>query len=256
MNKFGLMIPKVENHDNVMHQCKQRGNRSRTWSSDSGCEVGCDHTRLITNTMDESIQSWADMLEKVVSLEVSKAKEIISWAKYYEGKFCLLCPQDVTDYPIGGTDEEEEVDSCKRQVGEIMDSTTAMVEAVNSTLEDNICRSFDFLADNVDTIEKKQKRHEAFSDGVIERDRGVTKIMQNDLEETEKNKIETDIFDDWDWSSIEFNEFEQITVASTLKDYKNLYIKIKKEDLIAWKDPNGEDLLMEYKKTCQISPRS
>jgi len=248
MNKFGLMIPKVENHDNVMHQCKQRGNRSRTWSSDSGCEVGCDHTRLITNTMDESIQSWADMLEKVVSLEVSKAKEIISWAKYYEG----------------GTDEEEEVDSCKRQVGEemvdsckrqvgeIMDSTTAMVEAVNSTLEDNICRSFDFLADNVNTIEKKQKRHEAF----IERDRGVTKIMQNDLEETEKNKIETDIFDDWDWSSIEFNEFEQITVASKLKDFENLYIKIKKEDLIAWKDPNGEDLLMEYKKTCQISPRS
>ena len=235
---------------------------------------------MITNTMDESIQSWADMLEKVVSLEVSKAKEIISWAKYYEGKCFLLCPQDVTDYPTGGTDEEEEVDSCKRQVGEdmvdsckrqvgeemvdsckrqvgeIMDSTTAMVEAVNSTLEDNICRSFDFLADNVDTIEKKQKRHEAFSDGVIERDRGVTKIMQNDLEETEKNKIETDIFDDWDWSSIEFNEFEQITVASKLKDFENLYIKIKKEDLIAWKDPNGEDLLMEYKKTCQISPRS
>ena len=59
---------------------KQRQKRIRTWSSDSGCDVACNYTDMAANIMDESMQSWTSMLEKVVRQEVAKAKEITTWA--------------------------------------------------------------------------------------------------------------------------------------------------------------------------------
>jgi hypothetical protein len=75
---------------------KQRQKRIRTWSSDSGCDVACNYTDMAANIMDESMQSWTSMLEKVVRQEVAKAKKIANWVKEeitnsLKGKlFCLF----------------------------------------------------------------------------------------------------------------------------------------------------------------------
>jgi hypothetical protein len=55
---------------------KQKQKWIRTWSSDSGCD-----TDMAASIMDESIQSWTSMLEKVVRQEAAKAKEITNWTK-------------------------------------------------------------------------------------------------------------------------------------------------------------------------------
>ena len=60
---------------------KQKQKRIRTWSSDSGCDVECNYTDIAASIMDESIQSWTNMLKKVVRQEVSKAKEITNRVK-------------------------------------------------------------------------------------------------------------------------------------------------------------------------------
>ena len=60
---------------------KQRQKRIRTWSSDSGCDDAYNFTDMAASIMDESMQSWTSMLEKVVREEVAKAKKIANWAK-------------------------------------------------------------------------------------------------------------------------------------------------------------------------------
>ena len=79
MNSLNSRNHITGNHGN---NCKkQNQKRIRTWSSDSGCDVECNYTDMAASIMDESIQSWTRMLEKVVRQEVAKAKEITNWTK-------------------------------------------------------------------------------------------------------------------------------------------------------------------------------
>ena len=77
MNSFNSRNHITGNHGS--NPKKQKQKRIRTWSSDSGCDV--EYTDIAANIMDESIQSWTSMLEKVVRQEVAKAKEITNWTK-------------------------------------------------------------------------------------------------------------------------------------------------------------------------------
>ena len=68
----------VSNSTNIT---KMKQKRIRTWSSDSGCDVANDYSDQMLCSMEDSIQSWTDMLEKVVRQEVGKAKSVTKWAK-------------------------------------------------------------------------------------------------------------------------------------------------------------------------------
>ena len=60
---------------------KLRLNRTRTCSSDSGCDVVCDSPDLTATIMEDCIQTWEVRLEGVVRQEVERAREVTNWAK-------------------------------------------------------------------------------------------------------------------------------------------------------------------------------
>ena len=93
MNSFNSRNHITGNHGS--NPKKQKQKRIRTWYSDSGCDI--EYTDIAANIMDESIQSWTSMLEKVIRQEVSKAKEITKWTteeieNSWKGNlFSLMC---------------------------------------------------------------------------------------------------------------------------------------------------------------------
>jgi hypothetical protein len=60
---------------------KLRQKRTRTCSSDSGCDVLCDSPDLSTTVMEDAIHTWEIRLDGVVKQEVERAREVTSWAK-------------------------------------------------------------------------------------------------------------------------------------------------------------------------------
>ena len=60
---------------------KLRLKRTRTCSSDSGCDVLCDSPDLSSTIMEDAIHTWEIRLDGVVKQEVKRAREVTSWAK-------------------------------------------------------------------------------------------------------------------------------------------------------------------------------
>ena len=60
---------------------KLRLKRTRTCSSDSGCDVLCDSPDLSSTIMEDAIHTWEIRLDGVVKQEVERAREVTSWAK-------------------------------------------------------------------------------------------------------------------------------------------------------------------------------
>merc|ERR1719318_1802410 len=60
---------------------KLRLKRTRTCSSDSGCDVFCDSLDLSSTIMEDAIHTWEIRLGGVVKQEVERAREVTSWAK-------------------------------------------------------------------------------------------------------------------------------------------------------------------------------
>ena len=84
--------PQTASHGTNLIKLRQK--RTRTWSSDSGCDVACEYSDMLSCDMDDSIQSWSSMLDRVVRQEVEKAREVTIWAKeelkhVWEGKHLL-----------------------------------------------------------------------------------------------------------------------------------------------------------------------
>ena len=66
---------------------KWRQNRVRTWSSDSGCEVGhIDHDDIV-NIVDDTNRVWNDMVNMYVQQRFNEAKDEL--INTYEGKYTL-----------------------------------------------------------------------------------------------------------------------------------------------------------------------
>ena len=60
---------------------KLRLKRTRTCSSDSGCDVFCDSPDLSSTMMDDALHTWEIRLDGVVRQEVERAREVTTWAK-------------------------------------------------------------------------------------------------------------------------------------------------------------------------------
>ena len=66
-------------HINYLPKLRQK--RTRTCSSDSGCDVLCDSPDLSTTVMEDAIHTWEIRLDGVVKQEVERGREVTSWAK-------------------------------------------------------------------------------------------------------------------------------------------------------------------------------
>ena len=60
---------------------KLRLKRTRTCSSDSGCDVFCDSPDMSSTMMEDAVHSWETRLYDVVMQEVEKARGVTNWAK-------------------------------------------------------------------------------------------------------------------------------------------------------------------------------
>lgn len=116
--------PKAVSHGPNLTKLKKK--RIRTWSSDSGCDVANEYSEQMLCSMDDSIQSWTDMLEKVCKQEVEKAKSVTRWAK-----------EEIRQFEDEGM-RNEILESFKRQLENIMLCTTDRVECVNNDVKEEM----------------------------------------------------------------------------------------------------------------------
>ena len=54
--------------------------RTRTFSSDSGCDVLFDSLDLHSHSLESTVKAWQVRLGEVVKQEVNRAEEITQWA--------------------------------------------------------------------------------------------------------------------------------------------------------------------------------
>ena len=54
--------------------------RTRTFSSDSGCDVHLEPLDLNSTSLENSVKRWQARLVKVVQQETTRAEEITQWA--------------------------------------------------------------------------------------------------------------------------------------------------------------------------------
>eukprot|EP00092_Neocalanus_flemingeri_P084798 GFUD01106575.1.p1 GENE.GFUD01106575.1~~GFUD01106575.1.p1 ORF type:complete len:750 (-),score=216.39 GFUD01106575.1:1605-3854(-) len=100
---------------------KLRLNRTRTCSSDSGCDVFCDSPDLSSTIMEDSVQTWEVRLDGVVKQEVERAREVTTWAK------------EALRHANEDEEKKQEVlESWRSQLEGIMEFTKDLVECVNN----------------------------------------------------------------------------------------------------------------------------
>ena len=208
---------------------------------------------------------------------------------------------------------QEVLGSCARQIEGIMNCTSALVETLNFHIKTGICEHFVRLPESgnrhpIEEICEEQEQCEAFYNFGFEGEENVNQRKQevvislfdyyvDDEHVTGSSKEgtvqsvklhELDIFDDWDWSSVEFDDqleekytknilhmqfYDDPQIEAVwndfnfwkleeieLKDFphfidnmleelivkERLFVNISKEDMIAWEDPRGDDLLIQY----------
>merc|ERR1711962_1336547 len=91
--------------------------RTRTCSSDSGCEVGCESP---TDLLEDTLASWTGRLEGVLGQEVARARELTAWAK-----------EALRQTEGADEDRKDEVlESWRRQMEGVMEFTADLVDCV------------------------------------------------------------------------------------------------------------------------------
>jgi len=249
--------PQSVNHGTNLPKLRQK--RIRTWSSDSGCDVACDYSDILSSIMDDSIQSWTGMLDRVVRQEVEKAKKVTSWAK-----------EEISHAREDEGMRQEILESCRRQVEGIMDRTKDLVESVNNDVKENISESLERLPasvmiDQITEADEEQELKEPYHDtsGEIKRTKRkadvqvqplkakinrhdefkqINFVLFDDIKLADEvsratteginqgqNMIELcDLFDDWDWNSDEF-DFEDLDDLDDLEKECNLHVNFYDE---------------------------
>eukprot|EP00092_Neocalanus_flemingeri_P026726 GFUD01028978.1.p1 GENE.GFUD01028978.1~~GFUD01028978.1.p1 ORF type:complete len:580 (+),score=169.14 GFUD01028978.1:34-1773(+) len=243
---------------------KLKQKRIRTWSSDSGCDVTSDNSDLLSSILDDTVQYWTDLVDRVVRQKVEMARKVTSWAK-----------EEIRHASEDEGKRQEILESCRRQVEEIMDCTKDLVESVNNDIKDNIDENLGRLSEHVliDQIvecDEDQELTEPFGIlkgmGEIEEKTGETNrskrkaefqvqsinskinrqedfrrikfvlfddidlqdnILEGANENIEKgeNLLElSDLFYNWDWNSDEFN-FVDLDEVNDIDIECNLHVK-------------------------------
>jgi len=93
--------------------------RTRTWSADSGCEVGCDSP---CDVLEETLSSWSSRLEGVVAQEIARGRELTTWAK------------DALRQIDPGDEEgrSKVMEGWRRQMEGVLEFTADLVDCVNN----------------------------------------------------------------------------------------------------------------------------
>merc|ERR1712112_75852 len=95
------------------------GQRTRTSSSDSGCEVGVESP---SDLLEDILTSWTARLEGVLNQEVARARELTVWAK-----------EALRLNESGDEERKEEIlESWRRQMEGVMEFTGDLVDCVNN----------------------------------------------------------------------------------------------------------------------------
>merc|ERR1712126_696108 len=93
--------------------------RTRTSSSDSGCEVGVESP---SDLLEDILTSWTARLEGVLGQEVARARELTVWAK-----------EALRLNESGDEERKEEIlESWRRQMDGVMEFTGDLVDCVNN----------------------------------------------------------------------------------------------------------------------------
>jgi len=100
---------------------KLRLNRTRTCSSDSGCDVLCDSPDLSSTIMEDAVHTWEIRMDGVVKQEVERAREVTNWAK-----------EAIRDASEDEERKQEILESWRNQLEGIMEFTKDLVECVNN----------------------------------------------------------------------------------------------------------------------------
>lgn len=111
---------------------KLRMSRTRTWSSDSGCDLHCDSPNLTSILMEDALNNWTFRLEEIVRQKVEKVKDLTTQAK-----------ESLKN------DEEDEyrreliLKEWRRQFEDTMETTKDMIECVNNETKEGISESME-----------------------------------------------------------------------------------------------------------------
>jgi len=138
---------------------KLRLNRTRTCSSDSGCDVLCDSPDLSSTIMEDSIQTWEARLDGVVKQEVERAREVTNWAK--------------EALRHAGEDEEkrqETLESWRSQLEGIMEFTKDLIECVNNDTKEVMYDSMGLTSghESTSTIEEIEEDEEEKEEEIMQ----------------------------------------------------------------------------------------
>jgi len=260
------------------HTLKWRQKRVRTWSSDSGCEVGLMDHDDIADIVDDTNRVWTDMVNMYVQQKFNEAKDEL--INTFEGN------------------KTTRLEECRKNIFKVLTQLPDIVKNVNKEVETIVKCQVDQMMGScsIDLIDEKEEAHELIESSKkrkadVQIQQRYTKlrrwsdhIAEDDLEDLD-NEFDA-LLSDWDWSDSEEwdweNDEDKIPEKSTnnnLKLLENFYddleidpswndfnywkmdleyenledefmrkylkISIRNEDLIAHDDPDAHDLLIE-----------
>jgi len=124
---------------------KLRLKRTRTCSSDSGCDVLCESPDLSCTIMEDAIQTWEIRMQGVVKQEAERAREVTNWAK-----------DALRDASEDEEHRQEVLESWRSQLEGIMEFTKDLVECVNNDTKEVMYDSMGLSSghDSTSTLEE------------------------------------------------------------------------------------------------------
>jgi len=133
------------------YPAKLRLQRTRTCSSDSGCDVVCDSPDLTATIMEDCIQTWEVRLEGVVGQEMERAREVTNWAK-----------EALRHASEDEAKRQETLESWRSQLESIMEFTKDLIECVNNDTKEVMYDSMGLSSghESTSTIEEIEEEND------------------------------------------------------------------------------------------------
>lgn len=266
-----------------MKTTKNQG-RVRNCSADSGCDVDLQEDEVSCQMLEENLNLWTSMLESLLKQKLEKVK---------------------ADLKLSFRDETAKVlrlSEVKKSSLNFLLESTNILEQVTRDVKGIIAEKFDELALSA-TCEDLQQEKDGESEKNSTKRKAAGQIQQRHhklrrfefLDDFGVTADTESVFDDWDWSSDEFdfdekqsnradkeplgctklhlNFYDDSDVRNDWNDFNfwkfsfsspvlaSLKIDIKAEDRIALEEAGADDLLMECEAEAQpdsqtlLSPR-
>jgi len=138
---------------------KLRLKRTRTCSSDSGCDVLCESPDLSSTIMEDAIHTWEIRMQGVVKQEAERAREVTNWAK-----------EALRDASEDEEQRQEILESWRSQVEGIMEFTKDLVECVNNDTKEVMYDSMGLSSghDSTSTIEEMDEEDDEKEEEIMQ----------------------------------------------------------------------------------------